>query len=53
MLADAGVKDAASLLTLYAPERIIDVCTHAASRRERLTNPAGWINSALRRGWCK
>jgi hypothetical protein len=53
MLADAAVREPESLLQLYTPERIIAVCVEAGRRKGTLRNPGGWINRALRQGWCK
>lgn len=46
-----GERDPESLLRIYAPERILEVCQAAARQRGRISNLAGWVATALRKGW--
>jgi len=46
-----GERDPESLLRIYAPERILEVCQAAARQKGRISNLAGWVATALRKGW--
>jgi len=46
-----GERDPESLLRMYAPERILEVCQAAARQKGRISNLAGWVATALRKGW--
>ena len=50
LLESFGFHDVDKLLSQFAAERVIDVCTSARGRTD-LANPAGYINTVLRRGW--
>jgi len=51
LLAALKYRDVDFAMANYTPERIIDVCTSTRAHASHLANPAGYINSALRRGW--
>ena len=53
MLADAGEQNPEALLRTFSPERIIEVCTMAAEKADKIRNIPGYINAALRKGWTK
>ena len=46
-----GMKGARALVRDYRPERILEVCRAAEVNKMRLKNLAGYVRTALRRGW--
>ena len=46
-----GERDPESLLRIYAPERILEVCRAASRQRGRIENLPAWVATALRKGW--
>lgn len=51
LLGYLGFDNPDDVLSQYRPERIIEVCQAVGERRDALTNPAGYVNTALRKGW--
>jgi hypothetical protein len=44
-------EDPESIIDLYRPERILDVCYSALHYKHKLANKTGYIYQALKQGW--
>lgn len=51
LLVELKVDHRDRLLKQFQPARIVEVCQAAIRKRDKLSNPAGYVLRALRQGW--